>query len=1083
MKKFFYAIAGLIVVTVALVLVAPSFIDWNRYKGDVAAAVREATGRDLAITGDLDLAFLPTPHLVASDLRLASFAGAAEPDMIRLSGLRLRVALVPLLRGRLAVTSLVLVEPVIVLEESADGRASWRFTPPQGPAGGAAPGGVDNTPLAVSVERVAIENGTLIWRGRQAAEPLRFEQLEAEGSMAGPQGPFKITATARRGDVPVTLALTTGTLREGQPLPVRLNLDLADGAAVLALSADADTAARQIRGKLKIAGPDAAALAAVLGGGPSPSVPTHDFAIETTALITGDSANFANLQARLGGTSGVGTLSASFGTGANFTGALRIRNFDLDAWLAGREGAAADNGGGAAPEPTVPALPRDVTGHMELVVDALRYRGGLVRDAKLTAGLSGGTLSVTRAGARLPGGTDFSLTGEARPWQGSLRFDGDLAATSDNLRAMLDWLGVDGDSLPADRLRGFSWTSRVAVLPETISLSRITARLDATRISGGMTIARRDRPSLGVRLEIDRLNLDNYLPEPADRQPAGKGGGGDASGQGIPALGDFDANIDVTAGSLNWRGATMARVRFDAQLFKGVATIRKATIGDLDGAAVRVSGKISDLPGTPKPALDITLDGHDPERFLRLIGLSEAIKARALGRFKLTAGATGTLADLSVSGRLDALGGVVSGQGRLTGLPASPEWDFSLKMDNPDAERLLALAGMDRKPSGQGLGAIEAAFRIAGDAGAIRITGLDASVAGAPVKGEVSIGLGATRPTIDAALSAGVVSLDRLLGDDPKQAAAAPKRRGDNRWSRETIDLSGLRGFDLNLALVADALLRGDIRLDRAVVMASLADGVLTLQRVAGTVFGGAIEASGTLNTKGGEARANGVISGRDLDSRGALLALAGIERLDGPISIDLTVQAAGASEFALVSSLAGSGRITGKVRARVSGQERTQAGIGGIVGALLGDKVKEIGRAGDAVGTLLRSFADAPADLAGDFAIARGRVRTDNLVPIGRDARALSVGVANLPGWLIDSRTTLRRDGDGADPYMTVRLTGRLDEPNVKSGGTWLRGQRKAPRKSTGVKKTPSALAPAEQPEPPKPEQLFLDILKSLSR
>jgi hypothetical protein len=710
----------------------------------------------------------------------------------------------------------------------------------------------------------------------------------------------------------------------------------------------------------------------------------------------------------------------------------------------------------------------------------LRYRGGLVRDAKLTARLSGGTLSVTLAGARLPGGTTLSLNGEARPWEGALRFDGDLAATSDNLRAMLDWLGVDGATLPADRMRSFSWTSHIAVLPETVSFSRITARLDATRISGGITVARRARPSLGARLEVDRINLDNYLPEPAGKSGSGAGGGG--TSQGIPALGDFDANINVTAGSVNWRGVAMKRVLLDARLFKGTATIRKATVGDLAGAAVRVSGKITDLPGTPKPALDITLDGNDPERFLRLIGLSDTVNSRALGRFKLTVRAAGSLSELSVSGKLDALKGTVSGQGRLTGLQTSPAWDFSLRVDNPNAERLLAVAGVNRKLTGQGLGPVKAAFRMAGNSGAIRITGLDATLAGTQVKGAVTIGLGGKRPKIDADLTAGEVSLDRLLGDNPKQPAGVPKRRGANRWSREKIDLSGLRGFDLDLALRADALLRGDIRLDRATVQATLTNGVLTVRRVAGTAFGGTIEASGTLDASGAAVKANGVFSGRNLESRGALRALADFDRLDGPGSIELSLQAAGASEFALISSLAGSGRVSGKVRARLSGQERTQASVAGIVGALLGDKVKEFGRAGDAMGSLLRSFADAPADLSGDIAIHKGRARTDNLLLVGRGARALSVGVADLPAWTIDSKTTLRRDGDGADPYMTVRLTGRLDEPNVKSGGTWLRGQRKTPQKPAGVTKTPSAVAPAPAKKT-NPEQLFLDILKGLSR
>src|SRR3546814_1499498 len=66
-KTVLGVVAGLVVLLIAGVLIAPSFVDWKAYKGQIAAAVRDATGRELTIAGDIDLAVLPTPALARSE--------------------------------------------------------------------------------------------------------------------------------------------------------------------------------------------------------------------------------------------------------------------------------------------------------------------------------------------------------------------------------------------------------------------------------------------------------------------------------------------------------------------------------------------------------------------------------------------------------------------------------------------------------------------------------------------------------------------------------------------------------------------------------------------------------------------------------------------------------------------------------------------------------------------------------------------------------------------------------------------------------------------------------------------------------
>jgi len=75
-----------------LVLIGPSLVDWNAWKGPLAEAVRRATGRELAIAGDLSLELLPRPRLVARTVSLGNAAEGSAQEMVRVDRLEARLA-------------------------------------------------------------------------------------------------------------------------------------------------------------------------------------------------------------------------------------------------------------------------------------------------------------------------------------------------------------------------------------------------------------------------------------------------------------------------------------------------------------------------------------------------------------------------------------------------------------------------------------------------------------------------------------------------------------------------------------------------------------------------------------------------------------------------------------------------------------------------------------------------------------------------------------------------------------------------------------------------------------------------------
>lgn len=59
MKKILIGLAAIVVLTIGALFIVPSVIDWKSYEPEIAAMVRDATGRELHIDGDISVSVLP----------------------------------------------------------------------------------------------------------------------------------------------------------------------------------------------------------------------------------------------------------------------------------------------------------------------------------------------------------------------------------------------------------------------------------------------------------------------------------------------------------------------------------------------------------------------------------------------------------------------------------------------------------------------------------------------------------------------------------------------------------------------------------------------------------------------------------------------------------------------------------------------------------------------------------------------------------------------------------------------------------------------------------------------------------------
>lgn len=723
MKKLLIGIGALVVLVIAAALVGPSFYDWNSLKPQIAAQVRQATGRELAIDGDISLSILPAPTLSAEGVRFANAEGGSAPDMATLEALDVRVAFMPLLQGNIQVESVSLVGPTILLERFPDGRGNWEVQAATAGAGEGQTRQEGDLP-DISLDRLAIENGTLIYRDAGAGTEERLEAVDATVSATSLQGPFRVGGQARLRGIPFAFEASTGTVAQNQAIPLSLSLTVPESEARAMFGGSLRTDAEQgasLTGRLQVEGPSLAKLVAALAPGAAlPAVLADSFAVDGQVEYLDRQAAVRELSMRLGETSAAGLITVDTSGPLFVRSQVKVNRLDLDR-LVGPPASNADATSSSAEPASAPpsaapfTIPHELGGGLEITIDAIGYRGGVISDAQLVAAMSNGEITITRASALLPGGSDLAIAGTIDADQGVPRFAGAVEASSDNLRSLLDWLSAPLPvDIASDRLRQLSMTGRITATPSLLQVADIDLRVDASRATGGIAVALpepgvRVKPGFGVGLAVDKINLDGYLgtgeagagAEPGQSEGSGRSATPGEVPAGLPLhvlrpLAEFDANIELRVGSLTYNRQTMQGLHVDGTLQAGNLTLRDLSVQEFAGGEGALSGQVTDLAGNPRFDTSFKLATGDAGRVLQFAGIDIPGRDR-LGRLRLQGTLAGGREDISydASFSIGGIGAEGQARGEVRGLGAGiPRIDTDLSVKAKDAGPLLELAGL-----------------------------------------------------------------------------------------------------------------------------------------------------------------------------------------------------------------------------------------------------------------------------------------------------------------------------------------------------------------------------------------------------
>jgi hypothetical protein len=794
-KKLGYAILGLFVALLLVLLVAPSFIDWNSYSQRLSREFRAHTGHELEISGALSLSLLPAPSLVAREVTLHRPGPDGLEHLVSLGGLQARLAFWPLISGELHLISIRLSQAHIDILADEAGGTNWDDL-------FARLGLRDQAPGARGFGLVRLEDmrleGAEITLAR-GAKRYRLSELDAQLSAQSLQGPLQMQGKVSFGDAAgqagrKDFRLRLGRLSETGQMSLSLWLDFLppDENAGAASGKDSGADAVPGRGSGEGAGFRRLVGSLELEGSLSPKSwrftgkmrwQGKDFvqdvrrtavfklpgylagAYELSGPVALDPAGIASssLNLKTAAADFSGRAELLFGAPARLVLELTSGQFDLDALLAAQQDAPKQ--GAPVPDQGVEFGPAQlaIVGQINLGTDVVIYRGRILRQLRLSAELLRDRVEVAQLYAMLPGNSTVEIGGTWRPGGGSFGgLNGRFDLRSGNFREFLNWLSLEPEGVPPNRLRRMAAQGRFTASSEKLQLTAVDLTLDQTKATAAASLNLGARFGFGLRLHLDRVDFDAYglAAPPAGAGPAG-GGWLDFLRQVLSAdpalLQRADINLDLAADRMLRRGGSLGDLALRATLLAGKLEVTDLRVGKLPGGgSLSASGRLAD-------SAPMTFEGEysayvsDPQG----LALWQALNLLGQGYGPLEL--AGRFAASSDRIALENRATLAQGHLDLTGTIdlTDPQRPFAFDMAYAQERAAKLFAGLLGFPPGEAdLGKVALVARVQGDAAGMELAGIEGNLGPLNLSGAISL----ARPEQKLILADGF--LDLLFADD-----------------------------------------------------------------------------------------------------------------------------------------------------------------------------------------------------------------------------------------------------------------------------------------------------------------------------
>jgi AsmA protein len=192
-RSMLLGLAAIAVIGAIIAFVGPLLISTEVLRDKLLAQVEAATGYRLRASGPVQISFFPSLDLVAEDVGIAKSATGAAAEMATAKTLRFSLTLSELLSGKVKVTEVTLIDPVIALPEAGAGTKTGAE---QGNGAASGEESAANALQSLSLDKLVIKNGTVILPPSDGSAGKRIEALTLEASLPSYDDPLSLDIKA-----------------------------------------------------------------------------------------------------------------------------------------------------------------------------------------------------------------------------------------------------------------------------------------------------------------------------------------------------------------------------------------------------------------------------------------------------------------------------------------------------------------------------------------------------------------------------------------------------------------------------------------------------------------------------------------------------------------------------------------------------------------------------------------------------------------------------------------------------------------------------------------------------------------------
>jgi len=201
---------AIILLLVVAILAVPVFVDPNQFKPEISAAVKDSTGRDLTIDGDIKLSLFPWLGITTGALTLSNAQGFENKPFVTVTTSDISVQLLPLLlEKKIAINQIVLKGLVLNLARNNQGLSNWddftkasdQATPPSTSVNQSPQANASEALALFAVGKISVSDAQVSWQDAQADADWLIKDLNLDTEQFSFDRPVNVALSLQAGNV------------------------------------------------------------------------------------------------------------------------------------------------------------------------------------------------------------------------------------------------------------------------------------------------------------------------------------------------------------------------------------------------------------------------------------------------------------------------------------------------------------------------------------------------------------------------------------------------------------------------------------------------------------------------------------------------------------------------------------------------------------------------------------------------------------------------------------------------------------------------------------------------------------------